>query len=564
MDSYTDKSIGMVVMTAQSLLQQQRDNMIAADGFAIVNPFQRPASCTEKRRWRHELRNGMKSGDYFAAAGTSKKGEIVGWLDVDLCLTENIDQLYSSHPVKCPARPPDTLNVELLQAHIARIGALLGDVKNAVEAFSYMISWKNPALTSLSLILFVTLCLRFNAEYIASLPVFFLVAYMTFLATLRKGGHLKDRFVEREKIACLESEKKVSVKYSIYRPIGRLNVAVHRGRNIRSRDLGLAGRAGCFISWVPFRFCENEKKMASLIAVDASLSASHDIGKSNFHYSTNPIWDKVYESEETKRLRQLIPSRGEFFGEAIDTVRSMLETNEEDPASCVFPVLQPIKVTKRRKGSNHGNGDGDQIVELDSWESTQAAVVVEVRFQDVLNKLPGFDDVLGEVSFPLSQIIKDGDIRGWFPVVDPGAELEFFSPVGDNCPDRSTSADTATETAQLEPTYPEVYLELKWIPPEPRDDNIDSEREASVVVAEEMIRSASQAKSTRIDLMGTSIGAFNTVTGLSGNVHMIQNVLGSGLDTVESIRNAFNFTVSCLHGTVFVSTVATELTIVLL
>ena len=90
-----------------------------------------------------------------------------------------------------------------------------------------------------------------------------------------------------------------------------------------------------------------------------------------------------------------------------------------------------------------------------------------------------------------------------------------------------------------------MYLEVKWIPPELSDENLDGEREASVVLAEELIRSASQAKAG-VDLMGTSIGAFNTVTGLSGHVHMIQNTLGSALDTVESIRNAFNFSVRCI------------------
>ena len=103
--------------------------------------------------------------------------------------------------------------------------------------------------------------------------------------------------------------------------------------------------------------------------------------------------------------------------------------------------------------------------------------------------------------------------------------------------DFTKSSDTETESG-----HPEVYLEIKWIPPELNDENLDAEREASVVLAEEMIRSASQAKAG-VDLMGTSIGAFNTVTGLSGHVHMIQNTLGSALDTVESIRNAFNFSV---------------------
>ena len=170
-DASSDKPIGMSVVTTQGLLQQQRDAMVATDGFAVINPFQRPSCCTEKRRWRLELRTGIKNEDYFKSTKGRKGGAITGWVDVDLCFTEAKDLLYSSRPLECPPRPPDGLNVELFQAHIARIGAIIGDIKKAAETFSYVISWKNPALTSLSLMAFVGLCLKFNAEYIASPPV---------------------------------------------------------------------------------------------------------------------------------------------------------------------------------------------------------------------------------------------------------------------------------------------------------------------------------------------------------------------------------------------------------
>ena len=400
--------------------------MVATDGFAVINPFQRPSCCTEKRRWRLELRTGIKNEDYFKSAKGRKGGAITGWVDVDLCLTEATDQLYSSRPLECPPRPPDGLNVELFQAHIARIGAIIGDIKKAAETFSYVISWKNPALTSLSLMVFVGLCLKFNAEYIASLPVFFLVVYMTLLATSRKAGRLKERFIDRETKTCLESEKKVAVKYSTFRPIGRLNISVQRGRNIRSRDLGLPGSAGCRIYWDPLRYCHNEKTKASTIAIDSSMSASHDIGSSSFQYSASPNWEKFLESEETKRLQQLIPNQGEFFASQTeshaDTESSLSKTNKQTSAVCVFPILHPLKVSKQRHDSSHDELSGEKtLVELDTWESTPSAIVVEVRFQDVLNKLPGFDDILGEVSLPLSQIIKIGEIRGWFRVVDPAS-----------------------------------------------------------------------------------------------------------------------------------------------
>lgn len=93
-------------------------------------------------------------------------GEISGWIEVDICLTERTDLFYGSHPLQCPARPPADLNVDMFQVHIARLGMLVDDVKSGVASLSYVMSWKNPALTLLSVIIFVILCLRFNAEYV--------------------------------------------------------------------------------------------------------------------------------------------------------------------------------------------------------------------------------------------------------------------------------------------------------------------------------------------------------------------------------------------------------------
>jgi hypothetical protein len=354
---------------------------------------------------------------------------------------------------------------------------------------------------------------------------------------------LKDRFLERERKACIESEKQVSVKYAVHRPIGRLHVAVHQGKNIRSRDLGLPGSAGCRIYWDPLRYCKNEKTKKSLISVDSSLAATHEIGLSNFQYSANPIWYEMNESEETKRLQQLLPSHGEFFG--AEPATSSLQSHstievlaKSEYADCVFPVLQPIRPAQRQHTVGDNGGADHTVVELESYDSIQGAVVIEVRFKDVLNKLPGFDDVLGEVSFPLPHLIAAGEIRGWYQLSGQGTALTDAIAVNGGHRDGQTNE----ESFSSENMNPQVYLDMRWIPPESSDDNIESEREAAIVIAEELIRSAARTQNTGIDLMGSSIGAFNTVAGLSGNVQVIQNTLGSVLDTVESVRNAFNFT----------------------
>lgn len=551
-DAHTDKPIGTTLLTAQGVLQWQRDIIVATNGFAMIPLFQRPSSCTEERRWRLELRKDIKSGfhdDFFVSSKSSKsssgskRGEISGWLDIDLCLTEDMDRLYGPRPIECPPRPPAELNVELFQLYIARLGMLVEDGKSGAAAVSYAISWKNPAFTSLTLILFVSLCLRFNSEYVGCLPFFFLAVYMLHLAAVRRSGRLKDRFLERERKVCIESEKQVSVKYAVHRPIARLHVAVHQGKNIRSRDLGLPGSAGSRIYWDPLRYCENEKKKALLISVDSSLAATHEIGLSNFHFSANPIWDKMNESEETKRLQQLLPNHGEFFGaepatSSHESHSTSKVVSQFEYADCVFPVLQPIRAAQRQQTIGEKVGGDHTIVELEPWDSIQGAVVIEVRFKDVLNKLPGFDDVLGEVSFPLSKLIAAGEIRGWYQISEQGTtSTDALMGIGDYQDSPSNKKSSPSENMR-----PQVYVDIKWISPEPNDDNVESEREAAVVIAEELIRSAARTQNTEINLMGSSIGAFSTVAGLSGNVRAIQNTLGSTLDVVESARNAFNFT----------------------
>jgi len=70
-----------------------------------------------------------------------------------------------SHPRPCPPRPSDDFNMEIIQLHIARITAIVEDFQRLLGSYTYIVSWKNPALTSLSLLMFVATCLRFNAEY---------------------------------------------------------------------------------------------------------------------------------------------------------------------------------------------------------------------------------------------------------------------------------------------------------------------------------------------------------------------------------------------------------------
>jgi hypothetical protein len=92
-------------------------------------------------------------------------GEISGWIEVKVCLEENLKRLYGWDPFECPPRPPDELNMVTFQLHIARIKVFIEDAKDLVDTYQHMVSWKDPLVTIISLVVFVSFCLFFNAEY---------------------------------------------------------------------------------------------------------------------------------------------------------------------------------------------------------------------------------------------------------------------------------------------------------------------------------------------------------------------------------------------------------------
>lgn len=135
-------------------------------------------------------------------------GDIVGLVEVAVGLEEDTDALYGKTPYECPPRPPDELNMQMFQLHLSRISAFIGDFKRFFESYFHVVSWKNPTLTSLSLIFFVFFCFRFDPAYIGSVPVCLLVLFMLYLAAIRSTGHPKNRFVRRE----IDAQRKVSAR----------------------------------------------------------------------------------------------------------------------------------------------------------------------------------------------------------------------------------------------------------------------------------------------------------------------------------------------------------------
>jgi hypothetical protein len=290
------------------------------------------------------------------------------------------------------------------------------------------------------------------------------------------------------------------VNYTVHRPFGTIDVAIHRGKNLYSREFGIPGRTGCHVYWDPLRYGDEKSKKA-IISVDRSAESKHAIGFTKAHYTADPVWDELQDSIESKRLQQLLPKEGDFF-----------EVSEEEASSSAihFPILQPFKA---KESSLDASGIYLKTA-LEPWTASKGAIVVEVRFQDILNSLPGFEDVLGEVAIPFSKLVERGEISGWFQVLDVGT-TSLVPGYNSNAVKAARDAESDNRDSLYGNSIPQVHLSFKWTPPGETQEPSETDRETSVVIQEEFLRSSILARESKIDLVGSSIGALNTALGTS-------------------------------------------------
>lgn len=282
-----------------------------------------------------------------------------------------------------------------------------------------------------------------------------------------------------------------------------LRVSVSRGKGLISRDLGIPGKTSCHVVWDPLRFCSDEKAKHAIVRGDQSAETKHSIGCTGAKYSSEPTWDDMFESIESRRLKQLLPAVEGLFFEASS------HNNGQLFQELVHPILQPFAVSGRRKDSAGRFLDS----ELKDWESSPGAIVIQVRFQDFLNSLPGFESILGEVVFPFSNLSRDGAISGWFQVLDVGMASEPHR-VEEIDPSLSHDDEGSKEGTNDKIAAPCIFVSLKWRKPEVIDEGRDEmNREISYVIQEELVRSSVLAKHNTFDLVGSSLGAVNTALG---------------------------------------------------
>jgi hypothetical protein len=513
-DATTDKPVGATLITTQCMLQMQRDALAEESIFSYLFLMKGRKKLHKGLRLSLALREGIKKGfgyDFFVESKTQSStvgpGAVSGIIELRASMVEDMSALFGTDPYECPQRPPYHLDLALFQIHVARIANLVKDVKVAMEHYQYVVSWKNPLLTGVSMIMFLYFWSTFDLAYIGSLPFACLSFLMLYFAITRQRGRLKDS-VLRKTIDGYTKSVDTPVEYTLHRPAGILYLNVIEGKNLRS-ELGLPGKVGIRAYWDPARYMKDETKK-KLGQIDRATLSCHDIGTTDIQFSTKPQWSRLDESSLAKRINFLLPhqSNDAFYLDEAEFVESK------------FPILQPF---------NRIQGD---LLVLEPWRKSCGAVVFEVRFVDTVSLLPGSYS-LGEVVIPFSRVVERGEVCGWFQVRDTSRNWSSINEV---------SLDNVLNDAEQVIDTPQVFLKLKWMGPQNNpEDATETEREASIVIEEELIRSALINQDSKAGLVESSMGAINSVIGIGDQLLLVQNTLGTVLDIIGAVRSAIDF-----------------------
>ena len=563
-DANTDRAVGSCLLSPQAILQMHRDKLMSRwDQLLLSLLHFRDES--EPSRMKLELRSSVKDGfglNFYNSIkvgdGSKEKhsaGEISGWIDLDVNFQEDLrGLLYSSHPRQCPSRAKEEFDIAMINLHIARISAIIEDIQNLASAYFYLVSWEDVYLTTTSLVrsismqhffcqllltlhgqtiqvTFVVTTLRLNLEYLGALPIGMLVICMLYLGQIRLSGHFKDRWISKEKNALAESEQKINQQYKIHRPVGLLQISKLRGKNLRSRELGLPGSFYVSMSFDPLRYA-NEKRKKTISEIDSSSACIHQIGDTiSPGITSSPVWIEARPSSELSRLKHLLPD-------------DHLHLAPDSESLIIFPMLQPI--TKDKNLYINDNEDGlRESVGLLPWSSSVGALVLQVRFSEVLSSFQLFENiaVLGEVVIPLSKLAAGREVEGWFRLFDAGTTETAPGQSSDEGVITSNPRSLPDDSDDVVPEHdfaiPELYVKAIFTSASNRATNNSIKVETSRVICEEMIRTASMSKQGNIGVMiGSSISTINTVRTLGGN---LQNQLSNVVNVIEMVRNAFNF-----------------------
>jgi hypothetical protein len=242
--------------------------------------------------------------------------------------------------------------------------------------------------------------------------------------------------------------------------------------------------------------------------------------------TSNPVWRGITPSDEALRLRQL------FYVSKPNAREISLHFDQEwgESSSFFLPILQPVTLSVK-----HLDDDSSPQLALNvlPWEKSSGAIIIQVRFDNFLNKLLVLEDVIGVVEIPLYLLLnaetnKNGEkiINSWFPLkhIEDGKSMNGIEALFDSHDEK-----------------PEIFVRARLCLPQTPALLNSSDREMSTIVAESMIRSSVLSTGSKASVIGSGINTINTFGSLISNIQMMQNQLGHLLDFLESALNAFTW-----------------------
>mmetsp|Transcript_25641 Transcript_25641/g.71659 ORF Transcript_25641/g.71659 Transcript_25641/m.71659 type:complete len:969 (+) Transcript_25641:74-2980(+) len=533
-----DTCLGCTRLDGHSVLQLQRDELAAQGSFmTLFQCLRGPQAYNGKRRVIVPIRRNVKSGlgsDFFPESNGKKQGreeqskknsskkkaegEIVGWMEMMVGLEEYCGKMYDlTHPLVCPTRHPPKASLANFQRQITRLKHVIADIKMIIADFKYVVGWENPRLSAMSFAIFLWSCLYFNMEYVASLP-FCLVGLMQIrLAMTRTKGNKQQYLLTRDLEAVKEHAATPLCDGAMYVPFGMLTIGAIRGKSIRSREYGLVGTCACRISMT--------KQLDSTMD-GVGRSQTSTIGYTDGQYTENPAWENLHYNKQSKRMVQLLS--------ILHNSDVIEEFNNE---ALQFPILQDQKSTNTKGDKMQRSTQASSMITFVPWEESRDAIVFQIQFLDVINSLPGSEDVLGEVTIPLSALAKERSISGWFDVVVRGQ--------GSKAQQTHQQQNEADNEDDANPEQPQLFISMEWSPsttlsegPEPMTF------EASVIVQEEAAKAAKANMQTKKTIWDTPFVVLNSAISVGDNLQTVQNILSSVLNAIDMVQNLLNFTVS--------------------
>ncbi len=309
---------------------------------------------------------------------------------------------------------------------------------------------------------------------------------------------------------------------SVHRSVAHLSLIIERGKNLRSRELGLPGSLTASVTWSPYHFLL-PREISPLSNYEAT--APFLVGTTTSSgVTSSPVWRGILLTDEAFRLRQLFYD----IKPNIKETSVAFDQTWDEASSFYLPILQPVALSVR-----HVNVDSSPYLIALPWEQSSGAIIIQVRFDSVLNKLLVMEDVIGTVEIPLDLLLRAEKNENGERILSRWFALSLIH-----------EGQSSNATKDLFDSYvekPEILVRVRLSFPQTDAYLSITDREMSSIVAEGMIRSTALSNGSKVSFIGSGINTFNTVGGLISNIQLVQNQLGRLLDFVESALNAFTW-----------------------